>query len=231
MIQKYLILVDENPQKETLKSIKNVLRSDGIDLIYEEFNPTNYIIRDSNGVLNFDEVTFKSNIEKLEYFNYTDVILSDYNLVPEVINGYRIIEIFRELKFNQKKKIILYSAKIETVISEILNNSEDFEVQKQNLVKLISNNIEFIKRDGYLDEVIKTIKQEADFDFETELIKWFHKRNKDTFNYLFPKYKGKSFKEIAIEFENKSHTSLEFKKELIEQIIAYLSNINELDNE
>ena len=54
MIQKYLILVDENPQKDTLKKIKDILRNDGVDLIYSEFNPTNYSIRDSSGDLDFD---------------------------------------------------------------------------------------------------------------------------------------------------------------------------------
>lgn len=230
MIQKYLILVDENPQKETLKYIKQILKNDGIDLIYEEFNPTNYQKRDLTGNIDFDVDNFKKDIENLDYFKYTDVILSDYNLVPDVINGYDIIRIIRELNFNKRKKIILYSAKIDTVISEILKTSSDFESQKVNLVKLINNNIEFIKRDGYVDEVIKSIKQEPDFDFETELIKWFHKRNKDTFNNIFPKYKGKLFEEIAVELENKSPVSIEFKKELVEQIIAYLSLINGLDD-
>ena len=231
MIQKHLLLIDENPQKDTLKTIKDTLRKDGIDLVYEEINPKNYTKRASDGNVGFDTDKFKSKIESIDYFRYADLILTDYNLIKDVINGYEIINIIRELNFDRNKKMILYSAKIDTVISEILKTDSDFELQKFNLINLISNNIEFIKRDGYLEEVIKAIKAQPDFDFEQELIKWFYKRDKDVFNYLFPKYSGRSFGEIAKEIEANSQISIEFKKDLIEQIIAYLVTINGLEND
>lgn len=230
MIQKYLILVDENPQADTLKKIKDILAGEGIDLVYEEYNPTNYQKRYLSGDVDFDVDRFKNDIQNVEYFKFADIILCDYNLIPNVVNGYDIIKIIRNLNYTKKRKIILYSAKIEGVISDILMSNSDFEKQKENLVNLINCNIEFTKRDGYVEEVIKNIKKEKEFDFEEELIKWFYKRDKDVFNYLFPKYKGKSFGEIAVELESKTSDSIYFKKELIEQIVAYLSTINDLES-
>lgn len=230
MIQKHLILVDEKEQKETLKSIKSTLKNDGFELIYTELNPMNFQIRDEFGNIDFDVESFKSKLCSIEYFKSADVILCDYNLISGVVNGYDIIKIIRELKYNNKKKIILYSAEIGEAISNILKTNSDFERTKEDLITFINCNIEFIKRNGYDQEVIKNIRKEPEFDFETELVKWFYKRDKDVFNYLFPKYKGKFFVEIAKELEDKTPTSLAFKKELIEQIIAYLSTINGLEN-
>ena len=80
-----------------------------------------------------------------------------------------------------------------------------------------------------MQELIKHIKKEKDFSFEDELVKWFSLRKEDTFNYLFPKYKGKKFEEIAYCLQKNTPDSIEFKKDLVEQIISYLSLINGLN--
>ena len=230
MERKYLILIDEQSQEDTLKSIKKSLKNDGIDLIYKELNPVNSLKRAGDGNLYFNEVDFKKSLEDIDFFKFADKILCDYNLIADVVTGYDIIKLIRELGYNKNKQIILYSAEIGGVIKSILLSDDNFEKQKEALVKLVGNNIDFINRPGYDQEVIKAIKKNPEFDFESELIKWFHNRNNDTFNYLFPKYQGKSFGEIAFELESKTSDSIQFKKDLIEQIIAYLVTINELEN-
>ena len=42
MIQKHLILVDEQSQSAVLQNIKATLKNDGIELVFKEFNPINY---------------------------------------------------------------------------------------------------------------------------------------------------------------------------------------------
>lgn len=228
MTNKYLILVDEQAQRDTLGRLKTTLRDDGFNLIYTEINPTDYTKRNS-GEISFDKEKFEKHINDIEYFRQTDIILCDYNLIKDVINGYEIIRIIRNLKYNKNKKIILYSAKIDDIIHDIITRDNDFDVTKENLKNLINSNIEFIRRDSYDSEVIKIIRKEPEFDFENELTNWFYKRKDDTFCYLFPKYEGKSLGYIAEEIQQNSNESIAFKKELIEQIVAYLTIINDLE--
>ena len=228
MIDKYLISIDEQSQNAVLEVIKSNLKKEGINLIYVEFNPLKYQKRDGRSLI-FDEEKFKKDLLGLQYFEKIDSIVCDYNLIDNVIDGFRIIKIIKEINPYYKKQIILYSAKIDMVIDDILSGF-DFELKKQNLRSLIDCNIDFHKRDvGYEQTVIKHIKKDKEFNFEDELINWFCKRKDDTFNYLFPKYSGRTFGEIASSLKNRENDSLEFKKEIIEQITSYLLKINGLE--
>lgn len=228
MIQKFLILVDEQPQSSVLRNIEAILKNDGIELVYKEFNPINYQKRE-NGEILFDAESFKADLCGLPYFTRLDSIVCDYNLIAGIIDGFQIIKIMKSINPNYKKQVILYSAQIESVIEDIIR-TDDFEKQKENLKSLIECNIDFRKRDNdYVQELIKHIKKEKDFSFEDELVKWFSLRKEDTFNYLFPKYKGKKFEEIAYCLQKNTPDSIEFKKDLVEQIISYLSLINGLN--
>jgi len=226
MIQKYLILIDEQSQSAGLERIKSTLRNEGIDLVYKEYNPQNFQKRENRNVF-FDKDSFTQELGSLRYFKQLDSIVCDYNLIKDVVNGFEIIKIVKGINPAYKKQIILYSANIDDVIGNIINIG-DFEVKRNNIRELIKCNIDFIKREGYESTVISHIKKEKPFSFEEELIKWFYSRKDDEFNGLFPKYQGKKFEEIAKCLETDSQDSIEFRKELIEQIIAYLSTINGL---
>jgi hypothetical protein len=228
MIQKYLILVDEQSQSAVLQNIKIILKNDGIELVFKEFNPINYQKRD-NGEILFDAESFKTDLLSLPYFKNLDSIVCDYNLIADVIDGFQIIKIIKSINPNYKKQVILYSAQIENVIENIIK-TDDFEKQKENIKSLIDCNIDFRKRDNdYEQELVKHVKKDKEFSFEDELVKWFLLRKDDVFNYLFPKYAGKRFEEIATCLQSKTPDSIELKKDLIEQIISYLSSINGLD--
>jgi CheY-like chemotaxis protein len=225
LIHKHLILIDDNSQCAILEQIKSVLQGDGINLIYQEYNPTSFQKRE-NGDVYFDREAFAEAVKSLAYIKQIDSIVCDYNLIEAVVNGFEIIQIIKEINPNYKKQTILYSADIKVVIKNIINKDEDIVT---NLKQLIDCNIDFIKKEGYDQEVIRHIKKEKPFNFEDELIKWFYSRQNDEFNYLFPKYTGKKFIEIAQCLKSKTPESIEFKKELIEQFIAYLSKINGLE--
>lgn len=271
MENRYLILIDEQNQDTTLQRLKSTLHNDGFNLVFEQVNPQMPEFqerKDGDVTISIDKIIQK--INGIPFFKYADTIACDYNLVPD-INGFDIICKIRELNYKLNKKVILYSAGIEAVISEIIFQKNEVEYKKEQLKKLfttnkklikekidndiegiikniditIDNNFEdqvdklqkittsnilFVKRDDYFKEVLANINKEKEFNFENELTEWFHKRNEDTFNYLFPKYTGKTFGEIAIELESKNSNSNQFKKDLIEQIIAYLVTINGLEN-
>jgi len=230
MNQKYLILIDDRPQKTKLEQIKNALKKDGIELIYEEYNPTKFR-KNENGEPLFDKNLFIQELEQLPYFKRLDSIVCDYNLIKGVIDGFEIIKIIKNANTNYKKQIILYSTNIDAVIDKIIRRDDNFNIKKSNLKQLMECNIDFIKKNDYVNEVIKHIKKEKPFSFEDELIKWFDSRKDDKFNSLLPiKYQGKKFEEIAECLrKTENYDSIEFKKDLVEQIIAYLSKINGLE--
>ena len=92
MIQKFLILVDEQPQSSVLRNIEAILKNDGIELVYKEFNPINYQKRE-NGEILFDAESFKADLCGLPYFTRLDSIVCDYNLIAGIIDGFQIIKI------------------------------------------------------------------------------------------------------------------------------------------
>ena len=48
MEQRHLLLVDEQSQKDRLERIKESLKNDGIELIYQEIDPTQFTERQEN---------------------------------------------------------------------------------------------------------------------------------------------------------------------------------------
>ena len=227
MTQKYLILIDDNSQRAKLEQIKDTLKSnEGIELFYEEYNPNDFQQRVSEDVVVFNKEAFVEKLNELPYLNRLDSVVCDYHL-GDMINGFEIIQIIREVCPNYKKQTILYSTGIDQVIDKIIAGN-DFETKKKSIEQLVKCNPEFVSKVGYEQNIIKHIKQQDLFDFEDELIKWFYSRKDDEFNCLFPKYQGMKFEEIARCLEVDSQDSIEFKKELVEQIIAYLSKINGL---
>lgn len=268
MEDKYLILVDEQLQRSTIEKIKNLLKSEGINLIYEYINPNAAEFQQRTaGKISINKEKIVHKITNISYFKYSDTIACDYNLVPPDINGFDIICELRKHGYKTSKQIILYSAGIDTVISEILfdntsererfkqiltshkkiiktnidknidkildkvefNLSGNLNAQIKKLELITTSNINFVKREDYSEAVIKNMKKESEFSFENELSEWLHKRGNDTFNNSFPPYVGKKFSELAKEIEGKTHKSILFKKELVEQIISYLGKINGIE--
>ena len=227
MIQKYLLLIDDQPRSAELERIKDILKNDQIELVYKEYSPASFSTRENEDVV-FDKNAFIQELNQLPYFRRLDSILCDYNLGDIVDDGIKIIQIIKEENPNYKKQIVLYSAKIQDVYRKICAENND-KILGNILKQLIVCKVEFIERDINFDQkVIKHIKKEKLFSFEEELIKWFYSRKDDEFNCLFPKYQGKKFEDIARCLKVDSQDSIEFKKELVEQVIAYLSKINGL---
>ena len=228
MMQKYLILIDDHSQYAKLEQIKNTLDvNENIELTYKEYNPTDFQKRE-NGDVVFNKEAFIKDLKQLPFLYEIDSIVCDYHL-GDMINGFEILKIIKEAIPHYKKQIILYSTDINKVIGGIIEGA-DFESKRNNVKYLVSFNPEFVNKDGFEQMLIPHLKSQEPFSFEDELIKWFRSRKEDEFNYLFPKYQGKKFEEVAECLKADSQDSIEFKQELIQQIIAYLSKINDLSD-
>ena len=226
MEQKHLIIVDEQSQSATLDAIKNTLKNEGIDLVYKEINPANFQKRVGYNT-SFDKISFIEELQNTPFLKKLDAFASDYNLIENELNGLDVVKIFAKNVPSYHKKILLYSAKIENVISDILLKNKDFEEQKKTLKFLSETPIEYAKNDEKLQQnLISHIKKEKDFDFERELCDWLMSNE---LIYKFPPYEGIPCCKIGdILLSKNTSDSIKLKRDLLEQFIAYLSTFNEI---
>ena len=83
MEQRHLLLVDEQSQKDRLERIKESLKNDGIELIYQEIDPTQFTERQENGDSIFNKDRLKDNLRNVPLLSHLDVFATDYNLIEE----------------------------------------------------------------------------------------------------------------------------------------------------
>lgn len=89
MKQRHLILIDEQSQSLRLKKMAEKLKNEGIELIYEEINPTLYTTRQSNGDVIFDKEKLRNKLDTISFKSHLDVFATDYNLIEGGTKGYR----------------------------------------------------------------------------------------------------------------------------------------------
>jgi hypothetical protein len=154
------------------------------------------------------------------------LIICDYDLADEYINGFDIVQLLRnELK--SRKKILLYSSNIDNVVEKIITGNKDIVIKQ--IIDLVKVNIlEFCKRDEHLVEAIfKHLKEESIFSsdnyFETQLYKY----QNYTFKAVYDKFQNFTLGEIVAVIKARPDEGELFKKEMIEQVVAYMINIED----
>ena len=87
MEQRYLIVIDEQPQKDRLYRISKSLMNDGIELVYTEIDPSRCTKRQANGDVQFDMDVFSQTLKDVPFINHVDVFATDYNLIDNLLKG------------------------------------------------------------------------------------------------------------------------------------------------
>lgn len=131
MDNRYIVVVDEQSQEDRLDRIATNLSKEGVILHYRELNPNNYPKRLNNGDIGFDEEKFIEALNNIPFINQVDVFASDYNLIDKTLKGIHVINLFLKIRPRYKRKIVIYSAQIETVLYDVLakaGNSIDDQV-------------------------------------------------------------------------------------------------------
>lgn len=70
MEQRYLILIDEQSQKDRLLRIARNLKNEGIQLVYKEINPNDCTVRSDNGDLTLDRNALKNKLESVSFISH-----------------------------------------------------------------------------------------------------------------------------------------------------------------
>lgn len=228
-MEKRCLIVDNEDQIASIETIQRLGRQRGLTIICDEFN-VGMLSRDEfflNNRIDVDKVIkeFRNKHKGVTYH----LVAFDWNLGDEVVTGVELIRKFQENKLLTNTPKILYSGLLKEEISSQLDSFFRDSTRKTQLVNWINTLIKvdvrnFVDRTVYEQEIVSQlskIDETLDLIIEEELRKYPYIR----FDNIFGSrgFKGKSFGEIADEMERNDLIRNDFKREIIQQVIAYLA--------
>lgn len=227
MEQRYLILVDEQSQGTQLQRIAEVLHDEGIELIYQEINPKNYVTRHSDEDISFDQELFTNELKTIPFIKHLDVFATDYNLIENQLKGINVLSIFNDILPFYNKKIVIYSAQIEGVIKDILaRENESFDEQVSMLKLLTHYDVEYWTSEGEFGAKLKSlIAKEQNISIDNQLIDNMTDISSTKIRFSIPPFNKMVLPDVAKILMSKDSRSIKLKKEITDHIMAIITNI------
>lgn len=228
MEQRHLIIVDEQSQSSQLQKIAESLQSEGIELIYQEINPEDYVIRHSDVDISFDQELFTNALKAIPFIHHLDVFATDYNLIEEQLKGINVLSIFSGIKPFYNKKVVIYSAQIEGVIQDILaRENESFDEQISMLKLLTRYDVEYWKSEGEFGAKLKSlIAKEQNISIDDQLTESMMDINSDMILFSIPPFNNMTLPEVAKIMMSKDSRSIKLRKEITDHIMAIITKID-----
>ncbi|QQT62628.1 hypothetical protein I6I97_02070 [Sphingobacterium multivorum] len=237
MIKRSCLIVDNEDQTEEIEKLVRDAEHIGIQLECDQFNVGNTRYSDilTNGLIDISKVV----VEYRKKFNnhYFDLIAFDWDLEDEHITGVDLIRQFTSNKIARHSPKMVYSGVLDDVIKKIVQDNLDIkkiggslkpiikDAAVTKIKSLVKNRVcEYLNRDHRDPMILKFLKEDMQ---STELViaQTLKKFPELTFNNRFinPSFRGKTFEEIAVFLESDDVQGNEFKREIIEQVLAYLT--------
>lgn len=228
-MDKLILMIDDNDQKNVIKELVGNAEKKGINLMCHQFNvgsPNEPSLLtegkiDANKVKSAYKERFK---DKGLVFN---MILCDWDLSDEIIDGAELLRKMGSECFNQKTPKILYSSLLWQKIEEQLNKyDKENDETKDSVIKYIAslingNYLAFVPREELKNSVLNNICESESLDFLLE----------DTL-LRYPDYvmavghghnlEGRTFSEVA-ELIRDSKVKYDFKRDIIQEVVHYLT--------
>lgn len=238
MIKRSCLIIDNDDQTEEIEKLVRDAKNTGIELDCRQFEVgnTSYSEVLSGGRIDIDKVG--SEIKK-RYRNIVfDIIAFDYELDDEYINGVELLRNFNKKRLFKHSPKLVYSGVLDNVLRDIIepnlgilkikNTPDKAIIKQEGLIKIKSliryRVFEYLDRDNRDSIIIKFLKEDIQ---STELIVTQALRMYPEFvfenNFVNEKFKGKTFKEVADFLDNDDILGVEFKREIIQQVISYLT--------
>lgn len=226
---KNCIIIDDEDQSEIIEKMVRDGRAKGITIGCQQFNIGSTFENDllTDGEIDINKVVkeykrrFKNQTFQLAAFDWD---LSDPN-----IDG---IELMRQLthhKIFKNTPKLLYSGLLEDKLSSKIEEYKNNNLSKKDLLDRIKTLINadikgFVGRENY-DRDIIGILEKTDETLDLIIEEELNKLPDLIFSNKFvnENFKGKTFTEIAAVLEENAVLRNAFKKEIIQQVIAYLS--------
>ena len=223
MEQRHLIVIDEQSQTDALKRIGDSLRIDGIELISVEIDPSQYKKRLENGDVIFDRDSLAEAINSVPFINHLDVFATDYNLIENLLKGIDVVKLFNEIRPYYKKRIVIYSAQIETVIGDILTG-KSFDEQQAMLQLITKHDIKYLTSAREFENKFKhLIEKEPNITIDARLAESMMAIDSGEVSCTIPTFENLSLAEIAKLLLSKEEQSVSLRKELTDHILACIT--------
>lgn len=235
----YCLIIDDDNQEEYFKTAVQevLLKKNNIEVnpIFIKTKEREYIKSDNTGL--DKERIEQACINAIRDHNCS-IVLSDYQIATEKddFNGLDILNSISE-HYPQLYKILYSGGNIKKAIEQVLTTFKDAIEKEQlddnqtngtidKLKKLFFIN-EFVKGKCYENAVIKYMRTAPVILQQTLLGCLKDDYPNMVFKSCYPWFEGKKFKDIGNEIENRTISGCNFQQALIEQVIAYLTRINE----
>lgn len=228
MIDRNLLIIDDEDQSEILKDIQNMAHQKGVNVRYLQYNvgsSEENNLFDSNGKLVKDKIIKRY---KTLYSNENfDLIACDYDLGDEIIDGVEVLRSLEEYNVGRESAKMIYSGRLDKIVGAELENfrkgnSRQSEVEK-HIRSLINMNLQGCWERGdemksqivsylvnhhncSLDIIDIILSQSPDF-----------KLHKDLCSGIFAKIHGMSWAEVR----EKINSDPNLKEKLTEELIRY----------
>lgn len=230
MAVKYCLIIDDENQEGFFNpKVKDKLyREKGLKVEGIFFDITDKEILDEN--LKIKKAELQSKIIQTIKGKNIDLIACDYNLTSDDhVNGLDVISLIREKKKNVP--IILYSAKLDFIIKNLIKDYTEGKYDQNNFFKklkqLFRTDIkDFVRRDNYPDTINNILKNPTN-ELEQVFLQKLREYSDMKFKTCYPKFRGKYLGEIADEIDSDNYHGKEFKTELVEQTVCHLIKLNE----
>lgn len=228
-MEKRCLIIDNEEQVSNIEAIQRLGKTKGLTIICDEFNV---------GMLEKDEFFSDNRIDinkviEQFYENHRGITYHlaafDWDLGDDAINGVELIRKFQENKILIHTPKILYSGLLKNEISSQLDRFNNDYQYKPSLIAWINTLIKvdvknFVDRTAYEQEIIIQLTktdETLDLIIEEELKKFPDLKFGNSFT--SKSFNGKTFLEIAKALEDNDMMRNDFKKEIIQQVIAYLT--------
>lgn len=220
---KRCIIFDDNDQSEEIEKLIRDGRNKGIEIECYQFNvgSTQYTEFLTDGEIDINKVVkrFKETFNRVTFH----LAVFDWNLEDDNIDGIELIRLLSHNNILRKTPKIVISAKLRIILNDIVKTKESKRIER--LTSLVNTDIRGYKeRENYENDIINFfLKEEETLDLilEEELRKFPELKFDNRF--VNKNFNGKTFLELADFIENDDTIRNDFKKEIIQQVIAYLT--------
>jgi hypothetical protein len=219
-----LIIDDKDQERDFDSLVKTPLKKDGYDVKGLFIKTAIPEIQDDNQNLDKDKLI--KHIKNVIGDSTVDLIATDFDLSDENLNGIDVVEIIRDLRPNTP--LFMYSGKIGDAIKAVIGDHTKISNEEltDGVKKIIGYKIlDFVNRPGYPSTIIHLVKSRSK-SITSFFIEKLREYPDFEFKSCYPNFKGAKLGAIANQIEKSTYQGRDFQKELVEQTIAYLIEIN-----